>query len=94
MKTIDSIGCTKIVYSRNNDTLITHIARHYRRGIEYTQAKKLNKNGATMYEENEWGERIERVTVKDKGGLVIEESITYPEQPKWKTKITINYYFW
>jgi len=47
-----------------------------------------------MYEENEWGERIERVTVKDKGGLVIEESITYPEQPKWKTKITINYYFW
>src|SRR5688572_24188400 len=66
LKTIDSIGCTKIVYSRNNDTLITHIARHYRRGIEYTQAKKLNKNGATMYEENEWGERIERVTVKDK----------------------------
>src|SRR5688572_25844952 len=94
LNTIDSIGCKKIVYSRNNDTLITYIARHYRRGVEYTEAKKLIKNGATIYEENEWGERIERVTVKDKGGLVIEESINYPEQPKWKTKITINYYFW
>jgi len=93
LNTIDSTGCTRIIYSRQNDTLISDITRWHRREAENTRAKQLIKNGFSVYEETEWGEKIESKYIKDKRGLVIEQSMNFPEQPRLNTKITFKYYF-
>jgi hypothetical protein len=90
----DSIGCKKIVYSKSKDTIIQHISTWYRnRGKETTQYKLFQKNNLPIYEETEYGEKVKISYIKDKRGLIIEQSIiTYPPGRKSsETKIKFEY---